>query len=53
MNSGTNWLSVMFVALLYMAQRPEHYANWIGIIRRALECGAEGEGEDIMASESN
>ena len=43
LNSKRNWLDVMFGALLYMAQRPEHKENWSRSIWRALKCGAGGE----------
>ena len=33
----------MFVALLYMAERPGHSGNQSGSIWRALNCDVEGE----------
>ena len=39
-NRKNKLVSVMFGALLYMAQRPGRYENWSGSIWRALKCGA-------------
>ena len=36
----------MFVALLYMAQRPRHYKNWSGIFREFQNVVPEENEED-------
>jgi len=45
LNSGRNWLGVMFGALFYIAQRPGHYENWSGSIWRASKVVLEKNGK--------
>ena len=51
MNSGRNWLGVMFEALHYMAQIPGLRTNWSESIWRASKCGGWGRMEKTKWSE--